>query len=87
MDINRIGREVSVLSDQQEVPGIGFIPVNAFVLHAAEPVVVDTGLSMPDRGCSPPSNRQPKRLATAAVDDRHNSGALRAVNRVGLSRG
>jgi hypothetical protein len=50
VDINHIGREISVLSDQQEVPGIGFIPVNAFVLHAAEPVVVDTGLSMPDRG-------------------------------------
>jgi hypothetical protein len=50
MDINRIGREVSVLADQLEVPGIGFIPVNAFVLHAAEPVVIDTGLSLPDRG-------------------------------------
>lgn len=50
MDINRVGRDISALSDQQEVPGIGFIPVNAFVLHAAEPVVVDTGLSLPDRG-------------------------------------
>ena len=30
-------------------PGIGFLPVNAFVLHAAEPVVVDTGLGLPDR--------------------------------------
>lgn len=50
MDVNRIGRDISVLGDQLEVPGIGFIPVNAFVLHAAEPVVVDTGLSLPDRG-------------------------------------
>lgn len=50
MDINHIGRDISVLSDYQEVPGIGFIPVNAFVLHAAEPVVVDTGLSLPGRG-------------------------------------
>jgi ODP family beta lactamase len=50
VDINRIGRDVSILADQLEVPGIGFIPVNAFVLHAAEPVVVDTGLSLPDRG-------------------------------------
>jgi hypothetical protein len=31
------------------VPGIGFIPVNAFVLHAQEPVVVDTGLGTPDK--------------------------------------
>lgn len=50
MEINQIGREISVLSDQLEVPGIGFIPVNAFVLHASEPVVVDTGLSLPGRG-------------------------------------
>jgi Metallo-beta-lactamase superfamily len=33
--------------DHIPAPGIGFVPVNAFVLHAAEPVVVDTG--MPDR--------------------------------------
>lgn len=50
MNINRIGPDVSVLADQLEVPGIGFLPVNAFVLHATEPVVVDTGLSLPGRG-------------------------------------
>ncbi|MDQ1662821.1 MAG: hypothetical protein QOJ68_2801 [Blastococcus sp.] len=41
--------DVSVLSDPLEVPGIGHLPVNAFVLHASEPVVVDTGLSLADR--------------------------------------
>ena len=40
---------VTVLGDPQDVPGIGSLPVNAFVLHAAEPVVVDTGVSLPDR--------------------------------------
>jgi hypothetical protein len=50
MNINRIGPDISVLADQLEVPGIGFLPVNAFVLHATEPVVVDTGLSLPGRG-------------------------------------
>jgi flavorubredoxin len=49
MENHRIGRDISVLSDQLEAPGVGFIPVNAFVLHASEPVVVDTGLSLPDR--------------------------------------
>ena len=48
MHIHRLGHDVSVLSDQLPAPGIGFVPVNAFVLHAAEPVVVDTGL--PGRG-------------------------------------
>ena len=41
--------DVSVVSDYLEVPGLGFLPVNAFVLHAAQPVVVDTGLGLPDR--------------------------------------
>lgn len=50
MEITRIGRDVSVLADQLEVPAIGFLPVNAFVLHSDEPVVVDTGLSLPGRG-------------------------------------
>jgi hypothetical protein len=49
MNIHRIGSDVTVLNDQLEVPGIGFLPINAFVLHAAEPVVVDTGVSLPDR--------------------------------------
>lgn len=50
MRINRIARDITVLADELEVPGIGHLPVNAYVLHAAEPVVVDTGLSLPDRG-------------------------------------
>ncbi|MET9802609.1 MBL fold metallo-hydrolase [Streptomyces sp. NPDC006368] len=50
MLIHRLGRDVTVLNDHLPVPGIGFLTVNAFVLHAAEPVVVDTGLSLPDRG-------------------------------------
>ncbi|MEU0272239.1 MBL fold metallo-hydrolase [Streptomyces sp. NPDC006307] len=45
----KAGRDVTVLADCLEVPGIGFLPVNAFVLHAEEPVVVDTGLGLPDR--------------------------------------
>ena len=49
MHTYRINEHVSVLNDQLEVPGIGFLPVNAFVLHAREPVVIDTGLSLPDR--------------------------------------
>jgi len=44
-----VGDHFTVLSDPQEVPGLGFLPVNAFLLRAAQPVVVDTGLSLPDR--------------------------------------
>ncbi|QGV82259.1 MBL fold metallo-hydrolase [Streptomyces ficellus] len=49
MTMHRVGRDITVLADSLEVPGIGFLCVNAFVLHATEPVVVDTGLSLPDR--------------------------------------
>ena len=49
MPTYRVQPDVSVLSDYLEVPGLGFLPVNAFVIHARQPVVVDTGLSLPDR--------------------------------------
>jgi glyoxylase-like metal-dependent hydrolase (beta-lactamase superfamily II) len=49
MHTYRIGEHVTVLNDHLEVPGLGFLPVNAFLLHALEPVVVDTGLGLPDR--------------------------------------
>ncbi|HEX9041307.1 MAG TPA: MBL fold metallo-hydrolase [Trebonia sp.] len=48
MNTHRIS-DVTVLNDQLEVPGIGFLPVNAYVLHAQQPIVVDTGLGLPDR--------------------------------------
>jgi glyoxylase-like metal-dependent hydrolase (beta-lactamase superfamily II) len=49
MDVFRPLPGVTTLADPQEVPGLGVLPVNAFVLHAAEPVVVDTGMSLSDR--------------------------------------
>jgi hypothetical protein len=50
MQIHRLNSEVTVINDHLPVPTIGFLPVNAFVIHAAEPVVVDTGVMLPDRG-------------------------------------
>jgi hypothetical protein len=49
MNVLRPTPDVTVLADALEVPGLGYLPVNAFVLHAAEPVVVDTGLGLSDR--------------------------------------
>ena len=49
MTMHRIGADVTVLHDYLEVPGIGFLNVNAFVLSGREPVVIDTGLGLPDR--------------------------------------
>ncbi|GGQ52825.1 MBL fold metallo-hydrolase [Streptomyces flaveolus] len=49
MPVHQVRPDISVLNDSIEVPGIGYLPVNAFVLHAAQPVVIDTGLGLPDR--------------------------------------
>src|SRR5437763_2619369 len=49
MHTYRACQDVSVLGDHLEVPGLGFLPVNAFVIHAAQPVVVDTGLGLAGR--------------------------------------
>lgn len=47
--VHQVRPDISVLADSLEVPGIGHLPVNAFVLLAAQPLVVDTGLGLPDR--------------------------------------
>jgi hypothetical protein len=36
--------DVHAIRDRLDVPGMGFLPVNAFVIRADEPVLVDTGL-------------------------------------------
>jgi glyoxylase-like metal-dependent hydrolase (beta-lactamase superfamily II) len=49
MQSKRLNSDVTIIQDHLPVPTIGFLAINAFVLHAAEPVVVDTGVSLPDR--------------------------------------
>jgi hypothetical protein len=40
--IQRIG-DVSIIRDDVEIPGLGALAINAYVIHADEPVLVDTG--------------------------------------------
>ena len=35
--------DIDVVTTNFPVPGLGLVPINAFVLHGAEPVLVDTG--------------------------------------------
>jgi len=35
--------DIDVLTSSFQVPGMGLVPINAFVLHGSEPVLVDTG--------------------------------------------
>ena len=50
MHTHRLTPDLAVLADQIAIPGIGHLPVNAFVLLAGAPVVVDAGLGLPDNG-------------------------------------
>jgi flavorubredoxin len=40
-----VAPDTTSLSSYYPLPGLGLLPVNAFVVHAAQPVLVDTGLS------------------------------------------
>lgn len=42
----RVGDDVTVLPSHLTVPGVGALAVNSFVIHAAEPVLVDTGMAV-----------------------------------------
>lgn len=44
MYVHRPAPDVTALSDVAEIPGLGYLPINAFVLHSAEPVLIDTGV-------------------------------------------
>lgn len=35
--------DIDVLTSSFPIPGMGFVPINAFVLHGTEPILVDTG--------------------------------------------
>jgi glyoxylase-like metal-dependent hydrolase (beta-lactamase superfamily II) len=43
MRIHQPAPDVTTLADVTEIPGLGHLPINAFVVHAAEPVLIDTG--------------------------------------------
>jgi hypothetical protein len=44
MRVSNPAPDVVALSEAAQIPGLGFLPVNAYVLHAQEPVLVDSGL-------------------------------------------
>lgn len=44
MQVNHITDDVDVLADCAQVPGIGALAINAFLVRASEPLLVDTGM-------------------------------------------
>jgi len=49
MQTHKTDQDVTVFNDLAEIPGLGFLPVNAFLVHAEQPVVIDTGLGTDDK--------------------------------------
>jgi glyoxylase-like metal-dependent hydrolase (beta-lactamase superfamily II) len=44
MHITRPAPDVVALGDAAPIPGLGFLPVNAYLMHAEQPMLIDTGL-------------------------------------------
>lgn len=49
MHTSRPAADVVALGDAAPIPGLGFLPVNAYVVHAAQPLLVDSGLPTSQR--------------------------------------
>src|SRR3954451_14109726 len=43
MLVQRLG-DITALRDKAEIPGLGVLPINEFVLHAEQPMLIDTGM-------------------------------------------
>ena len=44
MRSHAVSDDITALASAAELPGLGHLPVNCFVVHAAQPVLVDTGM-------------------------------------------
>jgi hypothetical protein len=49
--------DIEVLTSNFPIPGFGFVPINAFVIKGAEPILVDTGSVVERRTSSPRCGR------------------------------
>lgn len=45
MPSRRIGTDTDLLPSYVPLPGLGVLPINAYLIHAREPVLVDTGIA------------------------------------------
>jgi flavorubredoxin len=74
---------VEVLPAHFPVPGIGFLPVNAFVIKAQEPVLIDTGMGIDGEGfmnaLKSIINPQDLRWVWLTHDDADHTGNIQKV--------
>jgi flavorubredoxin len=80
---HQVTSDVEVLPAHFAIPGMGFLPVNAFVIKATEPVLVDTGMGMDSeefmKALRSVINPQDLRWVWLTHDDSDHTGSLRKV--------
>jgi flavorubredoxin len=80
---HQLTSDIEVLPAHFPIPGMGFLPVNAFVIKATEPVLVDTGMGMDSeafmKALRSVINPQDLRWVWLTHDDADHTGSLRKV--------
>jgi len=75
--------DIEVLSTHFPIPGMGFLPVNAFIIKAREPVLVDAGLGMESddfiKAIESVIDPRDLRWVWITHDDADHTGSLRKV--------
>src|SRR5512136_3452858 len=75
--------DIEVLPAHFPIPGMGFLPVNAFVIKAREPVLVDTGMGIESeefmKALSSIIDPQDLRWVWLTHDDADHTGSIRKV--------
>jgi flavorubredoxin len=75
--------DVEVLPSHFPIPGMGFLPVNAFVIKAREPVLVDTGMGIDSdefmKALESVIDPQDLRWVWLTHDDKDHTGSIQRV--------
>jgi flavorubredoxin len=80
---HQVTPDIEVLPAHFAIPGMGFLPVNAFIIKATEPVLGDTGMGMDSeefmKALRAVINPQDLRWVWLTHDDADHTGSLRKV--------
>jgi flavorubredoxin len=80
---HQVTPDIEILPAHFAISGMGFLPVNAFVIKATEPVLVDTGMGMDSeefmKALRSVINPQDLRWVWLTHDDADHTGSLRKI--------
>jgi len=75
--------DIEILPAHFAIPGMGFLPVNAFIIKATEPILVDTGMGVDSeefmKALKSVINPQDLKWVWLTHDDADHTGSLRKV--------